>query len=290
MSSESVPSLTEWTHKLFVSTAIDSGQSYNQRIIAAENMALEALFEHGTDFRVLVWEDELRQSAPEVVKALQAGFQRVPDNERIWSPRLGVEYHCRLVNDDNIVALEPFTVPNKTDSALSWRLYDIKQLLILNGEACRYHSTPDEPHVRNCNLHGIDDIVQSIEARLESIDGACLFARTDAIAWHVGDKTYRLRLGAGDLELVVEEQGGATRSYGFGSLQAVEHAESRPVVQLVWRDGKRTVASKLTNSIRRRVGRQPPSELPFPDIETKTAFVETLERVVDRCEYEICLE
>lgn len=276
------PYPSDWTHRLLVRKAEPTDRSYNDRLIEAENAVLEWAFEHGTALRVLVWEDELETRAPAALEALRTDFQRVADERRVWEPNLGTEFH-RSLEGNGRAAVDPFSISPGSES--TWRLYDVKQILVVDDDEWRYHSTPDEVHVRNCNLRGVDAAEKAeLRESVRSHDGACLFARSDAVSWDVGERRYELRAGTTGVELVVDDSA-PSRAYNLGDIAAIEFDEETSTAVLTWSARNESILTR----IRRRLGRRRPSELRFPDAETMADVRDSLERIAAACEYDVRL-
>ncbi|MBZ6494872.1 hypothetical protein [Natrinema longum] len=286
MTSEFDPYPSNWTHRLLVRKRGPTDRSYNVRLIEAENAVLEWALEHGTALRVLVWEDELDARAPAALEALRTDFRRVSDERRLWDPNLGTEFH-RSLEGDGWAAMAPFSISPESEPA--WRLYDVKQILVVDDDEWRYHSTPDEVHVRNVNLRRIDATTKAeLRGAVRSLDEACLVARSDMISWNAGERRYELRAGTTGVELVID---GSTRSraYDLDAVAAIEFDETNLSAVFTWSTPDGSISTRIRRQLGGLLGRRRPSELRFPDAETMESVREALDRISTACEYDVRL-
>lgn len=280
------PYPSNWTHRLLVRKTDATDRSYNARLIEAENAVLEWAVEHGTALRVLVWEDELATRAPGALEALRTDFRRVSDERRTWAPNLGTEFH-RSLEGDGRTAMVPFSISSEPER--TWRLYDVKQILVVDDDEWRYHSTPDEAHVRNANLRGLDATTKAeLRESVRSLTETCLLARSDLHSWAVGERRYELRAGTTCVELVIDDST-RSRAYDLEAIAAIEFDETDLTAVVTWSTPDGAASTRLRRRLDRLLGRHRPSELRFPDAETMAAVRESLNRISTACEYDVRL-
>lgn len=279
------PYPSEWTHRLLVRPMEDADERYDVRAIEAENAVLRWMMTRGTALRVLVWEEELSTRAPTALEALRSDFRRVSDDDRLWDPSLGTEFH-RSLEDDVRAAMQPFEIT--TDAAPTWRLYDVKQITVVTDDGWLYHSTPDEIHVRNCTLAGIEAAARTdLWESITPLDGVCLFARSDAVTWEAGERQYGLRPGRTDVKFVEEssERTGVSRLDDIAVVEFDERELTATLTTVV--DSGESVSTRVHRVLRGWIGHPAVTTLHFPDSETMRSVRDSLERIADECGYDV---
>lgn len=271
------PSFTNWTHQLLVISSdrfdrqTSTYDTYTDRIIAAENTLLEALTPFATELRLVTWDTELKRHTPDVLDELQQHCTPVPEDNRLWNAEYGSEYSLKL-REATDLSFPFLQIKDRSDT--DWRLYDIKQILLLSGDDWLYHSTPDETHWRKVNIDAIQDTDKALEhasTAVHQIPGAYLHARTQSVSWTSKGRTYEIDPEWHSVQLAVILEG-KTRTFDLERLTSVTININQATAGLSWTEP--TGITRLWTTLKQNAS--PPETLQFPNSETAKRAYELL--------------